>query len=132
MRSFALPDNLDQQGIRAETKDGVLTVHLPKVRVHWPVASGEFPAGTGVLGVELLVSASCCTPQQSCDHWRRVLPLATAAAGKVAQPPGLHASRRGAARIPAAGSCANRPGFQHQYPIRAGNGFRPVSDDDAC
>lgn len=30
LRSFTLPDNLDEQGIRAESKDGVLTVHLPK------------------------------------------------------------------------------------------------------
>jgi HSP20 family protein len=29
-RSFALPDNVDVDGIRAETKDGVLKVHVPK------------------------------------------------------------------------------------------------------
>jgi HSP20 family protein len=29
-RSFALPDNIDAQAIRAESKDGVLRVHLPK------------------------------------------------------------------------------------------------------
>jgi HSP20 family protein len=38
MRSFALPDNLDEQGIRAESKDGVLTVHLPKAKVAKPKA----------------------------------------------------------------------------------------------
>jgi HSP20 family protein len=30
-RTFALPDNVDAKAIRAETKDGVLRVHLPKV-----------------------------------------------------------------------------------------------------
>lgn len=30
-RSFALPDNVDQSKISAESKDGVLIVHLPKV-----------------------------------------------------------------------------------------------------
>ncbi|MDW8257970.1 MAG: Hsp20/alpha crystallin family protein [Gammaproteobacteria bacterium] len=29
-RRFALPDNVDEKGIRAECKDGILTVHLPK------------------------------------------------------------------------------------------------------
>lgn len=29
-RSFALPDNVKEEGIKAESKDGVLTVHLPK------------------------------------------------------------------------------------------------------
>lgn len=29
-RSFALPDNVDTAAIRAETKDGVLRIHLPK------------------------------------------------------------------------------------------------------
>ncbi len=29
-RSFALPDNIDQKTVRAESKDGVLCVHLPK------------------------------------------------------------------------------------------------------
>ncbi|HEY0745907.1 MAG TPA: Hsp20/alpha crystallin family protein [Steroidobacteraceae bacterium] len=29
-RSFALPDNVDAEGIRAETKDGVLRIHIPK------------------------------------------------------------------------------------------------------
>jgi len=29
-RSFALPDNVDPQGISAESKDGVLKVHVPK------------------------------------------------------------------------------------------------------
>lgn len=31
-RSFALPDTVDEKGIRAETKDGVLTVHMPKTK----------------------------------------------------------------------------------------------------
>jgi HSP20 family protein len=30
MRSFTLPDNVDSKSIRAEMKDGVLEVHLPK------------------------------------------------------------------------------------------------------
>jgi len=29
-RSFSVPDNIDEKGIRADSKDGVLTVHLPK------------------------------------------------------------------------------------------------------
>jgi HSP20 family protein len=29
-RSFSLPENIDPQGIRAECKDGVLRVHVPK------------------------------------------------------------------------------------------------------
>jgi HSP20 family protein len=29
-RSLSLPDNADANGIRAESKDGVLTVHIPK------------------------------------------------------------------------------------------------------
>lgn len=29
-RSFALPDNVDAKGIRAESKDGVLKVRIPK------------------------------------------------------------------------------------------------------
>jgi HSP20 family protein len=29
-RSFSLPDNVDTKAIRAETKDGVLRVHVPK------------------------------------------------------------------------------------------------------
>lgn len=31
-RSFSVPDNIDEKAIRAESKDGVLTVHLPKTR----------------------------------------------------------------------------------------------------
>ncbi|GIW39822.1 MAG: molecular chaperone [Candidatus Binatia bacterium] len=30
LRSFTLPDNVDEEKVRAELKDGVLTVHLPK------------------------------------------------------------------------------------------------------
>ena len=32
-RTFALPDNIDAKGIRAETKDGILRVHVPKLEV---------------------------------------------------------------------------------------------------
>jgi HSP20 family protein len=32
-RSFSLPDNADAQNIRAETRDGVLNVHIPKLKV---------------------------------------------------------------------------------------------------
>ena len=35
-RSFALPDNADVKNIRAETKDGVLNVHIPKLKVDKP------------------------------------------------------------------------------------------------
>jgi HSP20 family protein len=31
-RSFTVPDNVDQKAIRAESKDGVLYVHLPKAK----------------------------------------------------------------------------------------------------
>ena len=31
-RSFSVPDNIDEKSIRAESKDGVLTVHLPKTK----------------------------------------------------------------------------------------------------
>lgn len=31
-RSFALPDTVDESAIRAETKDGVLTIHVPKMK----------------------------------------------------------------------------------------------------
>jgi HSP20 family protein len=31
-RSFSVPDNIDDKGISAESKDGVLTVHLPKTK----------------------------------------------------------------------------------------------------
>ena len=31
-RSFSLPDNADAQNIRAETRDGVLNVHIPKLK----------------------------------------------------------------------------------------------------
>ena len=31
-RSFSVPDNIDEKAIRADTKDGVLTVHLPKTK----------------------------------------------------------------------------------------------------
>ncbi|MBV8495461.1 MAG: Hsp20/alpha crystallin family protein [Gammaproteobacteria bacterium] len=32
-RSFALPDAINAEGIRAESKEGVLTVHVPKSKV---------------------------------------------------------------------------------------------------
>jgi len=32
-RRFALPENADEQGIRAEGKDGVIAIHIPKQRV---------------------------------------------------------------------------------------------------
>ena len=35
-RSFSVPDNIDDKGIRAESKDGVLTVHLPKSKAATP------------------------------------------------------------------------------------------------
>jgi len=31
-RSFALPDVIDQDAIKAESKDGVLTIHVPKTQ----------------------------------------------------------------------------------------------------
>ncbi len=37
-RSFALPDNVDAGAIKAESKDGVLTVRLPKTKVEKPKA----------------------------------------------------------------------------------------------
>jgi HSP20 family protein len=32
-RSFALPDGVDESAIRADSRDGVLTVHVPKAKV---------------------------------------------------------------------------------------------------
>lgn len=32
-RSFALPESVDEGAIRADSRDGVLTVHVPKTRV---------------------------------------------------------------------------------------------------
>ncbi len=32
-RSFALPDAVNEKAIKADSKDGVLTVHVPKVKV---------------------------------------------------------------------------------------------------
>jgi HSP20 family protein len=31
-RTFSVPDNIDEKAIRADAKDGVLTVHLPKIK----------------------------------------------------------------------------------------------------
>ena len=37
-RSFSLPENIDDKHITCESKDGVLTVHLPKTTVEKPKA----------------------------------------------------------------------------------------------
>jgi len=37
-RSFALPENADADGIRCDSQDGVLTVHIPKLPVKQPTA----------------------------------------------------------------------------------------------
>jgi HSP20 family protein len=37
-RSFSLPENIDAKGIRAETKDGVLRVRIPKTQAEAPQA----------------------------------------------------------------------------------------------
>lgn len=36
MRRFALPENADEQGITAESRDGVIQIHIPKVKVVQP------------------------------------------------------------------------------------------------
>jgi HSP20 family protein len=36
VRSFALPENVNADAIRCESKDGVLTVHVPKAQVEKP------------------------------------------------------------------------------------------------
>jgi HSP20 family protein len=35
-RRFALPEDADDQGIRAESRDGVVTIHVPKHKVEQP------------------------------------------------------------------------------------------------
>ena len=35
-RSFSVPDNIDDKAISADSKDGVLTVHLPKTKAMTP------------------------------------------------------------------------------------------------
>jgi HSP20 family protein len=35
-RRFALPDNVDENAIRAESKDGLLLIHIPKQKVELP------------------------------------------------------------------------------------------------
>ena len=35
-RRFTLPDDADEQGIKAESKDGVLVIHIPKQKVAHP------------------------------------------------------------------------------------------------
>jgi HSP20 family protein len=37
-RSFSLPENVSTEGIRCESKDGVLVVHIPKTKVEAPKA----------------------------------------------------------------------------------------------
>ena len=37
-RSFSLPDNVDSKGIRADSRDGVLRVHIPKTETARPKA----------------------------------------------------------------------------------------------
>lgn len=37
-RSFSLPQDVDESGIAADSRDGVLTVHLPKTAVEEPKA----------------------------------------------------------------------------------------------
>jgi HSP20 family molecular chaperone IbpA len=32
-RSFVLPEDVDVKAIRAESKDGVLTVHMPRIAI---------------------------------------------------------------------------------------------------
>jgi HSP20 family protein len=36
LRRFSLPENADEQGIRAESKDGVILIHIPKHKVVEP------------------------------------------------------------------------------------------------
>ena len=40
-RMFTLPDNIDESKIRAECKDGVLKVHMPKTKATTPELSKE-------------------------------------------------------------------------------------------
>jgi HSP20 family protein len=35
-RRFALPENADEQGITAESRDGVILIHIPKVKLVQP------------------------------------------------------------------------------------------------
>jgi HSP20 family protein len=35
-RRFSLPENVDEQGIRAESRDGVILIHIPKQKVVQP------------------------------------------------------------------------------------------------
>jgi HSP20 family protein len=37
-RGFGLPENIDEKAIRAESKDGVIVIHLPKLTVEEPQA----------------------------------------------------------------------------------------------
>jgi HSP20 family protein len=36
LRRFSLPENADEQGIRAESRDGVILIHIPKHMVVEP------------------------------------------------------------------------------------------------
>ncbi|HEU4685941.1 MAG TPA: Hsp20/alpha crystallin family protein, partial [Nitrospira sp.] len=38
VRSFTLPESVDESGVKADYKDGVLTVHLPKTEKVKPKA----------------------------------------------------------------------------------------------
>lgn len=38
LRRFSLPEDADVKNIRAETKDGMLNVHIPKLRIEKPKA----------------------------------------------------------------------------------------------
>jgi HSP20 family protein len=35
-RRFSLPEDADEQGIRAESRDGVILIHIPKAKVEQP------------------------------------------------------------------------------------------------
>ena len=40
-RRFALPEDADDQAIRAESRDGVVTIHIPKQKVVQPAAAPD-------------------------------------------------------------------------------------------
>ena len=47
-RRFALPENADEQGIRAECRDGVIVIHIPKQKRVEPEASQRLTIGKRV------------------------------------------------------------------------------------